>query len=460
MDAARPARGPLCARPAARLAGRVSVPGDKSISHRALILGALAVGETRIAGLLEGDDVLATAAALRALGAWPVREAPGRWRVHGCGIGGLAEPSRVLDMGNSGTGARLLMGVAAGHGFTTFLTGDASLCRRPMARVMDPLAAMGASFRAAGGARLPLAVTGRSLPLPLAYRLPVPSAQVKSAVLLAGLHAQGTTTTIEDRRSRDHTERMLAAFGAPPAVEECGGRVAVSVEGGRELVPASLRVPADPSSAAFAAAAAAALPGSAIALEGVGVNPLRTGLFETLGEMGAPLRFENRRREGGEPVADIVVEGAPLRGVEVPPARAPAMIDDYPALAVAAACAEGATAMRGLAELRVKESDRLAAMAAGLTACGVAVEAQADGLVVHGAGGRPPGGATVPAGGDHRIAMAFLALGLVARQGVQVDETAAIATSFPGFAASMARLGAVMAPPGSAGGDRREAAGP
>lgn len=454
------APSPLCALPATRLAGRARVPGDKSISHRALILGALAVGETRISGLLEGDDVLATAAALAALGAQPVREGPGLWRVHGCGIGGLAEPAQVLDLGNSGTGARLLMGVAAGHGFLSFFTGDASLCRRPMARILRPLQAMGARFQATGGDRLPLAIRGRSLPLPLVYELPLPSAQVKSAVLLAGLHAQGTTTTVENRPSRDHTENLLAAFGARPRVERCGGRVAVSVEGGRELTPAAIRVPGDPSSAAFAAVAAAVLPGSSLVLEGVGVNPLRTGLFETLGEMGALLRFENRRRQGGEPVADIAIEGAPLRGVEVPPQRAPAMIDEYPALAVAAACARGTTAMRGLAELRVKESDRLAAMAAGLAACGVAVTAEQDGLIVHGAAGRPPGGATVQTAGDHRIAMAFLTMGLVARAGVAVDDSAAIATSFPGFAALMGSLGATVAPPGSDGQRPAAVAGP
>ncbi|WP_207478077.1 3-phosphoshikimate 1-carboxyvinyltransferase [Arenibaculum pallidiluteum] len=430
----------------APLSGSARVPGDKSISHRALMLGAVASGVTEIHGLLTGEDVLRTAAALRALGARIEAGADGIWRVAGVGVGGLAEPEGVLDMGNSGTAARLLMGLLATHPMTAFLTGDASLARRPMVRVAAPLERMGASFVARGGGRLPLAVIGTARPIPIAYRLPVPSAQVKSAVLLAGLNTPGLTSVIEAEPSRDHTELMLRHFGATVTAERMeDGAMAVSVAGEAELTGRPVRVPGDPSSAAFPAVAAAVLPGSEVLLPGIGVNPRRTGLYETLREMGADIAFENLREVGGEPVADLRVRGGRLRGVDVPAGRAPSMIDEYPILAVAAACAEGETVMRGLAELRVKESDRLATMAAGLAACGVSCEAGAETLVVRGTG-KVPGGATVATSMDHRIAMSFLVLGLGAQAPVAVDDGAFIETSFPGFAALMNGLGARIGP--------------
>lgn len=434
--------GPIAADPSEALAGRLRVPGDKSISHRALMLGALAVGETRIEGLLEGEDVLCTAAAVRALGAEVAREGEGRWRVAGRGVGGLVEPEQVLDFGNAGTGARLALGLIAGQPITAFLTGDASLRSRPMRRVTEPLAQMGVRFVTREGGRLPLAVTGPETLLPIEYRLPVPSAQVKSAVLLAGLAAPGETVVIEPEPTRDHSERMLRHFGAELEVSDGEQGRRVVLRGQPELTAAPVRVPGDPSSAAFPAVAALLLPGSDLLLEGVCVNPLRDGLFRTLAEMGAEIARENERTEAGEPVADLRVRGSRLRGVAVPPERAPSMIDEYPVLAMAAACAEGTTVMRGLGELRVKESDRLAAVARGLTACGVAVEEGPDSLTVHGLGGRPPGGATIAAALDHRIAMAFLVLGLACEQRVTIDDGAPIATSFPGFAELMRGVGA------------------
>ncbi|MFO1058385.1 MAG: 3-phosphoshikimate 1-carboxyvinyltransferase, partial [Dongiaceae bacterium] len=361
--------------PVGRLAGEARVPGDKSISHRSLMLGALAVGETVIDGLLEGEDVLRTAAAMRALGARAERGADGRWRVQGRGIGGLAEPEDVLDMGNAGTGARLLMGLLASHALTACLTGDASLRRRPMARVTAPLAQIGATFMGRAGGRLPLAIRGTADPLPIEYRLPVPSAQVKSAILLAGLNTPGHTTVIEPEPTRDHTELMLRHFGARLTVTPGPDGRRSTLEGQPELVARPVTVPADPSSAAFPLVAALLCPGSAVRLPGVGLNPHRTGLIATLREMGAEIAVVDAREQAGEPVGDLVVTGGPLRGIEVPAERAPSMIDEYPILAVAASLAHGTTVMRGLAELRVKESDRLAAIAAGLTACGVAVEA-------------------------------------------------------------------------------------
>jgi len=437
---------PLTASPCAALSGSVRVPGDKSISHRALMIGALAVGESDIHGLLEGEDVLRTAAALRALGAEIVRGDDGAWHVWGRGIGGLSAPHDVLDMGNSGTGARLLMGLLASHPLTAVVTGDASLRRRPMARVAAPLTEMGAQIVARDGCRLPLTVIGTGDACPIRYRVPVPSAQVKSAVLLAGLNTPGRTTVIEAQATRDHSELMLRHFGAELSIEKTDEGTAIALTGQPELSGRSVRVPADPSSAAFAAVAALVLPGSDVRLPGVGINPHRCGLYETLREMGADLRFAGERREAGEPVADLHVAGSPLRGVEVPAARAPSMIDEYPILAVAAACARGTTVMHGLSELRVKESDRLAAVARGLAACGVAVEEGADSLAVHGAGGRPRGGATIASGLDHRIAMSFLVLGLAAERAVTIDDAAPIDTSFPGFAALMAGLGAEIAP--------------
>ncbi len=434
---------PLTAHPIEALTGSARVPGDKSISHRALMLAALAIGESEIHGLLEGEDVLRTAAAMRALGAKIVRGPDGIWHAWGRGLGGLCEPDGVLDLGNSGTGARLLMGLLAGHPVTAVMTGDESLRSRPMARVIAPLEQLGARFVARDGGRLPLTVVGTADPQPIRYELPVASAQVKSAVLLAGLAAPGETTVVERAPTRDHTERMLRHLGADLRVStEDGGARSVTLVGQPELAAGRIRIPADPSSAAFAAVAAAVLPGSQLRLDGVGTNPLRAGLYTTLQEMGAGITFENRREESDEPVADLVIRGSELQGVDVPAGRAPTMIDEYPILAVAAACARGRTVMPGLGELRVKESDRLAALTRGLTACGVEVEAGPDSLSVQGRGGRPPGGGTVATQLDHRIAMAFLVLGLAAERPVTVDDSAPIATSFPGFQALMADLGA------------------
>ena len=428
------------------LAGRVRVPGDKSISHRALMLAALAVGRTEITGLLEGEDVLATARAVAALGARTERAGAGRWSVEGVGIGGLCEPGDVLDLGNSGTSARLLLGILATHPLTAFVTGDASLRGRPMSRVIAPLTRFGAHFVAREGGRLPLAVTGASEPLPTTYRLPVPSAQVKSAVLLAGLNTPGETTVIEPQPTRDHTERMLRHFGAAVRVEEGeAGVKRITVTGFPELVPAPIAVPGDPSSAAFPLVAGLIVPGSQVTIERVGVNPLRTGLIECLAEMGADIAVLNEGEEGGEPVADLRVRAGALHGAEIPAERAPRMIDEYPILAMAAACARGRTVMRGLAELRVKESDRLAAIATGLHACGARVMVEGDDLIVEGDGRPPAGGATIATALDHRIAMAFLVLGLATRDPVAIDDAAPIATSFPGFVEMMGGLGAVIA---------------
>ena len=443
-DAAPASAMPLAAaRPAAPLCGTVAVPGDKSISHRALMLGALAVGRTEIRGLLEGEDVLATAAAFRAMGADIVREADGRWLVHGAGLGGLAEPGDVLDLGNSGTAARLLLGVLATHPFTAFVTGDASLRTRPMGRVTDPLSQFGARFLSREGGRLPLAVTGAADPVPQIYRLPVPSAQVKSAVLLAGLNTPGETTVIEPQPTRDHTERMLGHFGATVRVEpDTDGARHITIEGYPELTAAPIIVPGDPSSAAFPLVAALIVPGSDVTITGVGLNPTRAGLIASLQEMGADIALENPRSEGGEPVADLRVRAGTLKGADIPPERAPTMIDEYPVLAVAAAHAKGRTIMRGLAELRVKESDRFAAIANGLSACGVRVDIAGDDLIVEGTGRPPAGAARIATQLDHRIAMAFLVCGLGATQAVAIDDARPIATSFPDFVPLMNRLGA------------------
>ena len=423
--------------PAQPLSGRLAVAGDKSISHRALMFGALAVGITTIEGLLEGEDVLRTAAAMRLLGAEVDRLGAGRWRVAGRGVGGLTEPDDVLDMGNSGTAARLICGLLAGHPIFAVMTGDASLRRRPMQRVTDPLAATGAIFTSREGGLLPLAVQGARDALPLDYTLPVASAQVKSACLLAGLCARGTTRIIEPEATRDHSENMLRHFGATVFVEKHGsggqhGRV-IELIGQPELVAAPVVVPGDPSSAAFLAVAALLVPGSSIVIENVGLNPLRAGIFATLNEMGADISVTNARTEGGEPVGDLVVKATALTATDVPADRAPSMIDEYPILAVAAAAARGTTRMRGLAELRVKESDRLAATAAMLRAAGVRVEVEGDDLLVH--GGAIAGGGTVETQMDHRIAMSGLVLGLVAQAGMAVDDAGFIETSFPGFAA-------------------------
>lgn len=445
------------------LAGSIRVPGDKSISHRALMLGSLAVGETVIDGLLEGEDVLATAAALRAMGADIVREdadtvredadivredagigkAGGRWRIHGVGVGGLLQPRTALDMGNSGTSTRLLMGLLASHPLTVTLTGDASLSRRPMARVTEPLSRMGAQFTTAPGDRLPLTMQGVCPAVPIRYVLPVASAQVKSAVLLAGLNTPGITSVVERIATRDHSERMLAGFGATVTAEDTPEGRVISVHGEAELQPQSIVVPGDPSSAAFLIVAALIVPGSRVTIEGVGINPTRAGLLAVLQAMGGDIVLANRREVGGEPVADLIVTASALTAIEVPPEGAPSMIDEYPILFVAAAFAAGRTVMRGLEELRVKESDRIAVMATGLAACGVAVEELADGLVVEGSGGDAvAGGATVAAHLDHRIAMSFAVLGLRARAAVVVDDDAPIATSFPDFLGLMHQLGA------------------
>jgi 3-phosphoshikimate 1-carboxyvinyltransferase len=399
------------------------------------MFGALAVGTTEITGLLEGEDVLRTAAAMRALGATVEQLAPGRWRVAGRGVGGLVEPADVLDMGNSGTAARLLCGLLAGHPIFSVMTGDASLRKRPMSRVTVPLAQSGAQFWAREGGRLPLAVQGAADPMPLDYTLPVASAQVKSACLLAGLCARGTTRVVEPEPTRDHTENMLRHFGATVRVtDNAEGRV-IELDGQPELVAAPILVPGDPSSAAFLLVAALLVPGSALVVENVGLNPLRTGLFATLREMGAKLTVQNARTEGGEPVGDLLAEYSALHGVVVPPGRAPSMIDEYPVLAVAAAAASGETRMRGLAELRVKESDRLAATHAMLTANGVEARIEGDDLVVQGNATGIPGGGLVLTHMDHRLAMSALVMGLAARAPVAVDDAGFIDTSFPGFAA-------------------------
>jgi 3-phosphoshikimate 1-carboxyvinyltransferase len=419
------------------------VPGDKSISHRALILGLLATGETQIENLLEGDDVLRTAAAARALGARVTRVSDGRWRVTGAGIGGLAQPDEVLDFGNAGTGSRLMMGVAGSHPITATFDGDASLRSRPMRRILDPLVEMGTTLvEAAEGGRVPLTLLGPPETIPITYATPAPSAQIKSAILLAGLNSPGVTTVIEREATRDHTERMLTHFGARVTVSAEGHGRRVALQGQPELRGREVVVPSDPSSAAFPLVAALVTPGSEITIEAVMMNPLRNGLLITLREMGATIEVAQARDEGGEEVADLRVAASRLTGVDVPPERAPTMIDEYPVLAVAAAFAHGTTRMRGLSELRVKETDRLAAVAAGLTANGVRVEIEGDDLLVHGTGGRVPGGGTVRTYLDHRIAMAFLVMGLASDAPVAVDDAAMIATSFPGFLPLMRGLGA------------------
>jgi len=437
----------LTARKSTALAGRIRVPGDKSISHRALILAAMTVGETRIGGLLEGEDVINTAKVMRALGATVERTGEGEWSVWGVGVGGYAQPAAPLDFGNSGTGCRLVMGAVAGCPVTAVFDGDASLRSRPMKRVLDPLSRIGAHAReVAEGGRLPLTLEGARDPLPIVYEPPVPSAQLKSAVLLAGLAAPGETVVIEKEATRDHTEKMLTHFGADVQVEQVGehGRRIV-LKGRPELKPAPLQVPADPSSAAFPLAAALIVPGSDIVLENVMMNPLRTGLFLTLREMGASIETLSSHHDGGEEVADLRVTFSALRGVEVPAARAPSMIDEYPILAVLAAFAEGTTRMRGLSELRVKESDRLAATADMLRVNGVAVTIEGDDLIVEGKGS-VPGGGVVATHMDHRLAMSALVMGLNSEKPVSVDDAAFIATSFPAFVELMQGMGANLAP--------------
>ncbi|MEZ7879153.1 MAG: 3-phosphoshikimate 1-carboxyvinyltransferase [Rhodospirillales bacterium] len=425
------------------LSGNITVPGDKSVSHRALILGSIAVGETHVEGLLEGEDVMAAAAAMRALGAQISRDDAGLWTVIGCGVGGLHEPNQILDMGNSGTAVRLLMGLVGTQTFTSTFTGDESLNSRPMERVMDPLRQMGVQFTSRSGGRLPITVSGSDLIKPIEYELPVASAQVKSAILLAGLNAPGKTTVIEPQPTRDHSERMLRHFGAEVITENLdGGGVKITLTGQPELEGRDITVPADISSAAFPIAAALIVPGSNLLIRNVGVNPLRAGLIKTLQEMGGKITIENSRGEDGEPLADLRVEASQLHGITVPASRAPSMIDEYPVLSVVATCATGTTHMVGLAELRVKESDRLAAMATGLAACGVQIEETEDSLTVHGSDQPIDGGALIAANLDHRIAMAFSVLGMVSLNPVTIDDGSPIATSFPGYIKLMNSLGA------------------
>lgn len=433
---------PRAFRAATPLAGRVVVPGDKSISHRALMLSALAVGESSISGLLEGEDVLATAAAMRAMGAEIVRDSEGMWRVHGVGVGGLLQPDRALDMGNSGTSTRLLMGLVASHPITATFIGDASLSRRPMGRVIEPLSRMGLSVAASPGDRLPLTLRGICPAVPITYRLPIASAQVKSSVLLAGLNTPGITRVIERVPTRDHSERMLAGFGAELTVERDGQDGVISIRGEAELKPQRIVVPGDPSSAAFPIVAALLVPGSEVTVENVGLNPTRAGLYKLLEAMGADISFTNKRDVGGEPVADIIARGSNLRGVDPDPADAASMIDEFPVAFVAAALAEGRSIFRGLHELRVKESDRITTMVEGLRAIGARVEELEDGLIVDGSGGEPlHGSATIVTRLDHRIAMSFAVAGLVSRLPVTIDDMAPVATSFPDFEAMMVSLG-------------------
>ncbi|TYB87135.1 3-phosphoshikimate 1-carboxyvinyltransferase [Oceaniovalibus sp. ACAM 378] len=435
---------PMTSRPCGPLTGTAEVPGDKSISHRSLILGALAVGETRITGLLEGQDVLDTGRAMAAFGAEVVNHGGGSWSVHGVGTGGFGEPENVIDCGNSGTGVRLIMGAMATTPITATFTGDASLNGRPMGRVTDPLALFGTQAFGRKGGRLPMTVVGAADPVAVRYVTPVPSAQVKSAILLAGLNAPGDTVVIEREATRDHTERMLTGFGATVRVEDTDEGRVITLTGQPDLRPQDIAVPRDPSSAAFPVCAALIVPGSDVLVPGIGLNPTRAGLFTTLREMGADLTYENEREEGGEPVADLRARFSPdMKGIEVPPERAASMIDEYPILSVVAAFADGRTVMRGVKELRVKESDRIDAMAKGLRANGVEVEEGEDWWIVSGAGpGKVPGGSTAAARLDHRIAMSFLILGMAAREGVTVDDAGPIATSFPVFEPLMTRLGA------------------
>lgn len=440
---------PLISQKITEFSGTTKVPGDKSISHRALMFGALTIGETIVSGLLEGEDVLHTADAMRAMGADIQKGQDGLWRIYGVGIGGLKQPEHALEMGNSGTSTRLLMGLVAGHNIEVKFQGDASLTKRPMNRVMIPLEMMGASFEASDGGRLPLTVRGAEDTLAIEYRLPVASAQVKSAVLLAGLNARGQTSVIEEKPTRDHTEKMLRAFGLEINVEDLAdGAQRVSVVGQQEMKPCAIDVPGDPSSAAFPAVAAALIDGAELRLCNIGVNDRRNGVYRALQALGADVRFEHERIEGGEEVADIVVKGGKiLQGCELDPEIVPSMIDEFPVFAMAAACANGTTIMRNLAELRVKESDRLLMVAEGLKACGVKLEMGEDSLTIYGSGQPPKGGATIETALDHRIAMAFLVLGCVSDEPVTVDDGTPIQTSFPNFIALMNELGAQISAP-------------
>ena len=425
------------------LTGSITIAGDKSISHRSIILGALSIGETTVDGLLESQDILATISAMQAFGAEIEKKADNKWHINGLGVGGLDEPEKVLDLGNSGTGVRLILGVAAGNPITSFFSGDESLSSRPMARVLKPLEMMGASFMSRTGGLLPLSCTGPQTLQPIDYSLPVASAQVKSAILLAGLNTPGKTIVREPTPTRDHTERMLKQFGSEISIEtDDESQNIITLKGESELTGQDIVVPGDPSSAAFPMVAGILAEDSRIEIKNVGINPLRFGLFEILNEMGAKTELVQKHDGMGEPIADIVVKTSKLKGVTVPASIAPRMIDEYPILAVAAACASGTTRMFGLQELRVKESDRLAAMANGLKACGVTVEETSDSLTVHGTGGQIEGGARIQTQLDHRIAMSFLTLGLKAKNPIIIDNGTTINTSFPGFVETMKSLGA------------------
>ncbi len=437
---------PMTSHPTRGLKGTADVPGDKSISHRALIFGALSIGETRIQGLLEGEDVLRTAAAMRAFGADVIEHGDGAWSVFGVGTGGFAEPEDVIDCGNAGTGVRLIMGAMATTPITATFTGDASLRGRPMGRITDPLALFGATAYGRDGGLLPMTVVGARTPVPVRYTSPVPSAQVKSAVLLAGLNAPGETVVIEKEATRDHTERMLGGFGATVRVEDTDEGRVITLGGQPELVPQDIVVPRDPSSAAFPVCAALITEGSDVLVPNIGLNPTRAGLYTTLREMGADLTYENEREAGGEPVADLRARFSPdMKGIEVPPERAPSMIDEYPILSVVASFAEGKTVMTGVKELRVKESDRIDAMARGLEANGVTIDEGEDWWTVTGLGPKGvPGGGSVEARLDHRIAMSFVCLGMGAQKPVHIDDAGPIATSFPIFEPLMTGLGAQL----------------
>ncbi|MDO7735420.1 MAG: 3-phosphoshikimate 1-carboxyvinyltransferase [Planktomarina temperata] len=437
---------PMTSHKSGPLRGQADVPGDKSISHRSLILGALSLGETRIQGLLEGDDVLDTGKAMQAFGADVINHGGGSWSVHGVGVGGFAEPDHVIDCGNSGTGVRLIMGAMATSPIAATFTGDGSLNKRPMGRVTDPLALFGAQSYGRSEGRLPLTLIGAAQALPVRYEVPMPSAQVKSAVLLAGLNAPGQTVVIEKEATRDHTERMLVGFGAELTVEQTDAGRVITLTGQPELRPQDIIVPRDPSSAAFPVCAALIVEGSDVLVPNIGLNPTRAGLFYTLQEMGADLTFENMREEGGEPVADLRAKYSPdMQGIAVPPERAASMIDEYPILSVVASFAHGVTRMHGVKELRVKESDRIEAMATGLRAAGVTVQDGPDWWHVHGLGGAVKGGALAATHLDHRIAMSFLILGMGAREGMSIDDGGPVATSFPIFEPLMAALGASIA---------------
>lgn len=438
--------GPLTAQKSKPLEGQAIIPGDKSISHRALMFGALCEGETIINGLLEGEDVIATADTMRALGAKITKEGQGNWRVEGVGIGNLEQPEAPLDMGNSGTSTRLLMGLVASHNITATFIGDESLSKRPMNRVIKPLTEMGAKIKSTGDGLLPLTIEGTDSLKPISYEMPIASAQVKSCLLLAGLNTNGTTTVIETKPTRDHTENMLSGFGVSVDAQPTNSEAtSISIKGGQSLKPGIIYVPRDPSSAAFPVVAALINEGSAVICERIGMNPTRNGVFETLIEMGAHLEITNQKQEGGETVATLLANGTnTLNGIDVPEERVPSMIDEFPILAMAAACANGTTRMTGLAELRVKESDRLQVVADGLKACGVNLEMGEDSLTIYGTGKPPKGGANIKTHLDHRIAMSFLILGTVTQEPITIDDAAPIYTSFPNFIDLMMDLGAVF----------------